>query len=123
MKISSINSYNYASFGVRKTGKYANQDTNTNKTTVKKIVQVGGIGLATAATVVGAALVPGCTNGVSEATPPSAYVDSTGVIPNDEVINETIAQNSSNVSSSQKISALPQSEREAVWHEVKKVID
>lgn len=123
MKISPINSYNYTSFAARKGGKYAGQHTNNQSNTTKTIATVGGIGLA-GATLVGASLLlPSCSNGetgVVETTPSTSYVETVETKSYDDIIAETIDTTSNNVVTTPKISAIPQSEREAVWYEVKK---
>ena len=123
MKISSINSYNYASFGVRKKGKYSAQNTNPRQedNSTKKVLMTGGvIGLAAATALGVATIVPGPSTGVAETEPNSAYVENAETKPYQDIINETIDSSSSHLSDKKKIEVLPQSEREAVWYEVKK---
>ena len=125
MKISSINSYSYASFGVRKNGKYAGKHTNKSNTNpAKTVATVGGIGLAGATLLGSALLIPACNNNskpdIEATSPTSAYVETTEVPSYDDIISETIDSNKNNKTKTEKISAIPQSEREAVWYEVKK---
>ena len=125
MKISSINSYSYASFGVRKNGKYAGKHANKSNTNpAKTVATVGGIGLAGATILGSALLIPACNNNskpdIEATSPNSAYVETTEVPSYDDIISETINSNQNNKTKTEKISAIPQSEREAVWYEVKK---
>ena len=125
MKISSINSYSYASFGVRKNGKYAGKHANKSNTNpAKTVATVGGIGLAGATILSSALLIPACNNNskpdIEATSPNSAYVETTEVPSYDDIISEIINSNQNNKTKTEKISAIPQSEREAVWYEIKK---
>ena len=121
MKISSINVYSTPAFSARKTGKYSGQPTETrsNHTLGKAVV---GVGLA-ATTLVGAALLPSCSNNTQTTAPSETqpgYVVSTEADTSKDTIEETISvQENPNQIHTSTITTRPESERNAVWHEVK----
>ena len=123
MRISSINSYNFASFSARRGGKYAGQHAR-NKSNNNVIKTVGGLGLAGTAVLGAASFIPSCNNNAEaskpeQTTPTSSYVETMEVKPLETVIEETLAQQVQFQSSAPVITTRPESERKAVWYEVK----
>lgn len=125
MKISSINVYNNPAFSARRNGKYVGQHAKNDYSYNNKVVKtIGGIGLAVT-TAIGAGVgVTSCMNTSEptkpvETTPSSAYVETMETKPIETIIEETLAQQTQYQSNTPIITTRPQSERKAVWYEVK----
>lgn len=122
MNITPINMYNHTSFSARtaahkNNGKYAKKANNNNLTIIKT---AGGLSLAASTVIAASLLMPSC-NPKTDTYPTDniPYVDIVETQPTDETVVETTAQKVYEPVIKTVITSIPQSEREAVWHEVK----
>lgn len=124
MNINKVNLYSATSFSGRTNvhrngGKYGKKTNNTNNV----VKTAGGVSLAAATVLAASLLMPSCNSQPNDTnkipTENIPYVDIADTKPTEEIIVDTTEKTNNQPVIATVITTIPQSERKAVWYEVK----